>query len=129
MRLPPPSDLHCSVWSSILACMTCLVEKPPHKHVVSPQDANDSGSASEVQALAQQLGVVLQGRSALDHSSDTEAALALIAAACAAAGKEAAMDSSSATSTSWQALPFKQADVLEEIQLASAALAEVVAVA
>jgi hypothetical protein len=108
--------------------MTCCSESQCTKHDDTPQDANDSGSASEVQALAQQLGVVLQGRSALDHNSSTKAALALIAAACITAGKQADMDSGG-TSTSWQALPLKQVDVLEEMQLASAALAEVVAVA
>lgn len=124
----PHRNIHCSGQSAILACMTCCSGSQCTKHVVSPQDANDSGSASEVQALAQQLGVVLQGRSALDHSSSTKAALALIAAACSTAGKQADMNSGG-THTSWQALPLKQADVFEEMQLASAALAEVVAAA
>ena len=128
MCILPHRNIRCCGWSAILACMTCCSESQCTKHVVSPQDANDSGSASEVQALAQQLGVVLQGRSALDHSSSTKAALALIAAACTIAGKQADMDSGG-TSMSWQALPLKQVDVVEEMQLASAALAEVVAVA
>jgi hypothetical protein len=99
------------------------------QRVLVLQDANGSDSASEATAAAQQLGAMLQGRSAPERKSNTKAALSLVAAAFTAASKQADVDSSSLAAVAWQALPLKQADVVEEMQLALAALAEVVAMA
>lgn len=97
--------------------------------MILSQDAKDQGSAHNVQAAQQQLGAVLQGRPAAARSSAQNAALAAMAAAFAAVGQQDDVDGASGAAPGWQTLPLRQADWLDEMQLASAALADAIAVA
>lgn len=99
------------------------------KHVPLLQDANDHGSADDMRTAQQQLGAVLQGRTASERSSTTHAALATISAAFTAVGQQVNVDGGGVAAPGWQALPLRQADWLDEMYLASAALADAIAVA
>lgn len=85
-----------------------------------------------MQQEAAWLGQLLQAQgnnTAAAAGSVGDAALAIIAASFTEWGHGVDADADGAAAPDWQALPLRQANLLDEMQLASAALADAIAVA
>lgn len=94
------------------------------------QDAGSGGAAGDMQQEAAWLGQLLQSQTpAAAAGSVTNAALSIITATFVEWSHSVGPDADGMAAAEWYALPLRQADLLDEMQLASAALAEAISVA